>query len=67
MAIWLVTSDLKVTYTGSDGVVQDCGKADTGVLGPEVMAWVISSAAEGDLVRTPEGVFVRQQAPIVRQ
>lgn len=67
MAVWLVTSDLKVTYTGSDGVVQDCGKADAGVLRPEVMAWVISSAAVGDYVLTPEGVFVRQQAPGVRQ
>ncbi len=67
MATWLVTSDLKVTYTGSDGVVQHCGQADAGVLRPEVMAWVISSAAVGDLVRTPDGVFVRQQAPSVRQ
>ncbi len=67
MAIWLVTSDLKGTYTGADGVVQECGQADDGVLRPEVMAWVISSAAVGDLVRTPEGIFVRQQAPGARQ
>ncbi len=61
------TSDLKVTYTGADGVVRECGQADAGVLRPEVTAWVISSAAAGDLVRTPEGLFVRQEAPDGRQ
>ena len=67
MAVWLVTSDLEVTYTGSDGVVQDCGRAEAGVLRPEVLAWVITSASVGDLVRIPEGVFVRQHAPRMHQ
>ncbi len=65
MAVWLVERDLKVTYTGADGVVRDCGRAAGGIPASEVVAWVISSASVGDVVRTPEGVFVRQFAPNV--
>lgn len=62
MPVWTIHSDLKVTYVGRDGKRQDCGKADDGVLRPEVEAWVISSAAVGDVVEMSGRAFVRQAA-----
>jgi hypothetical protein len=62
MATWTIHSDLKVTYVGRDGTLQDCGTAEASVLRPEVEAWVITSAAVGDVIEMGGRAFVRQAA-----
>jgi hypothetical protein len=62
MATWTITSDLRVLYD-SDGKRQDCGKAETALL-PELESWVAREASVWDVVRSPSGLFVRQDAPM---